>query len=1530
KVDEAVNSDNAELKINVAQNAEVQQVELKAKAQVEVSGRIENVVADGNAQNAKVDLKETASVSQVVVKSEGITVASTATSDIKVVVAESVQSIITDVAYETATEQELEQILEHKHIYVVDSTVAATCTEDGKKIYKCIDCDDSYEEAISALEHSYAYKVVKQPTSTEKGIGLYTCTRCGNTKQVEIDNVTSFTVEGVNYLFSLIPDGVYNISADTADLFTFTVGDDKVEISELNGVIKVVNGDVKGTLKFNAEFNSIVISHTGTYDTTRKIAVTCVIDNDSIACKALTLQEDGRGRYEVDGGDMLVSISGLVKNAVMTACGFDIDEIGDIINEYLPFFGEPDEEDANTIIDTIKSVAVILPEIEFFTETKDNDGNTVYTLDVEGLKKYVDDLGKKTPETIINETLGEGTYAIAYAFLKNIPDMTVGQVNTFIDVIAGSVGLGDGQLVELLQTVLNNVAGEGAKVIDIKALIEQYKDYNVMEAAVLIMNNVQLPDNKPNTPSDTPDGSSPIEGDIIQPYALTVDDETKQAAAALKEQYLATLTYINDLATKSSLAEALAVFDFEYANIGAMIDYAKSLVSLEYTVDASNAVIAYSFSFMMDEATCVSVVKTVEDVVPNINVSLMGVVASVTGTSEGIEATLNAFGFTLEALISETANNGVKVEVSLPMGDATTEETSTSLADLILVIDPTDYGAKISVNGKVAESLLGNYQPDIKSLATDTDGEADETNDIVFGGTFKVEKNNGAELDSDLIADSEKLQSAFYHMNATIGASDYYGRAKIEYKSDESGEYYIVTNTRHINEQGISYNDNGVSYYFGYVTEVVNTARIGAVNGLPQFIITTAEDCGDWVQLSIICSAKGNTVSKTAFGLFVINDDGTYTLITQAAGTDIVIEEQENVPVTINTYGYYNLKTGETSSESHHKYTTTAKLVDGATNCEEGLIVTDTCSECDYTRTYVYYDHYCKYEVTPLKTQCGDNSYLTVRTCLGCGLQDVNCSYYEHYNMSKQWYDILTAEEYENCVAQYVEQGLSREDAIKELANNYISVNDLPAELDVKGFYHGIAIKEHCAICGLNVTEYYYYTNTTEDGCLVHDAYLCEYKGNEMFESFTKLAQAAEIGHHISDSKEIEITDVAATTAELNAIVGKLPFTPTEITAYEFPCMGCGHVQTKIYDLTYTDITTGYCDDISLTIYYNDDGEVSTWSYEGELSTISNITALFEEFPEGLEPMATPASGYARINKSNNYTSYNITLYSGTGNTQEVYYSVYGNYGDITVYYKVAGVCEGTKYLYERHNGEWGEPEISTVYSHSYDTTKKLLGICSEDGYVWTQKCSICGYEDEYTSSIYYYHNENYTSVTDVDINNDALLRNKLPGLSAKVSYDWRCREDNVVGNCILTLTDNWTLTSDVYFKAEGLTIDLNGYTIDLNGYNLALYSYDGEQLILTDSTYDTADPDSVTNGIIDSAEEDSKGVLVLFTYTGNITIGTIAIDTDYVLSDKDDRYTIDETVSEDGTFTQAQRDALVELLYQSAPVLPEMEEIYA
>ncbi|MBD5521866.1 MAG: hypothetical protein HDR03_11735 [Lachnospiraceae bacterium] len=72
----------------------------------------------------------------------------------------------------------------HYHKWVEDTTQykAATCTEKGKKVYKCAGCNETKEEEIPLIAHSYVWVVDKEATETEAGERHQECSVCHDKK----------------------------------------------------------------------------------------------------------------------------------------------------------------------------------------------------------------------------------------------------------------------------------------------------------------------------------------------------------------------------------------------------------------------------------------------------------------------------------------------------------------------------------------------------------------------------------------------------------------------------------------------------------------------------------------------------------------------------------------------------------------------------------------------------------------------------------------------------------------------------------------------------------------------------------------------------------------------------------------------------------------------------------------------------------------------------------------------------------------------------------------------------------------------------------------------------------------------------------------------------------------------------------------------------------------------------------------------------------------------------------------------------
>lgn len=65
------------------------------------------------------------------------------------------------------------------HVYVCEEEIPATCLEDGKKVYTCKDCGDSYTETILSAGHDSVAVYVQEADYLNYGYTDYECKRCG-------------------------------------------------------------------------------------------------------------------------------------------------------------------------------------------------------------------------------------------------------------------------------------------------------------------------------------------------------------------------------------------------------------------------------------------------------------------------------------------------------------------------------------------------------------------------------------------------------------------------------------------------------------------------------------------------------------------------------------------------------------------------------------------------------------------------------------------------------------------------------------------------------------------------------------------------------------------------------------------------------------------------------------------------------------------------------------------------------------------------------------------------------------------------------------------------------------------------------------------------------------------------------------------------------------------------------------------------------------------------------------------------------
>lgn len=92
---------------------------------------------------------------------------------------------------------------------------ASSCTVPGAKVYRCVNCDDVYEEELELIPHDFQYNYTEYGTCVDEGFDVYNCTMCGD---ADYRNPTPPT--GVHGFYYEQCDSVYhNIRCAYCDYF---------------------------------------------------------------------------------------------------------------------------------------------------------------------------------------------------------------------------------------------------------------------------------------------------------------------------------------------------------------------------------------------------------------------------------------------------------------------------------------------------------------------------------------------------------------------------------------------------------------------------------------------------------------------------------------------------------------------------------------------------------------------------------------------------------------------------------------------------------------------------------------------------------------------------------------------------------------------------------------------------------------------------------------------------------------------------------------------------------------------------------------------------------------------------------------------------------------------------------------------------------------------------------------------------------------------------------------------------------------
>ena len=1009
---------------------------------------------------------------------------------------------MTGVAADTVSQEEMEELVKHEHVMVVISRTEPTCTEAGALHKKCTGCDVTEETPIPALGHMEVYTVIRPATASENGLAERRCARCGLVlEQIVLKKRASLIIDGLDYLYSKIPDGNYVLEIDEQQPLTITQNDNYFTIDSGKAVFEVENGILTGS--FEAE---VTVYSSGS--STIAMVLTGATDGNSlyVYVDQTTQYTDGQeSNIQFDG---YATISGMLGSMLASRLPADPDEIYSEYSVVIDWL--TGSEGAGGFAEELLKKFINAT----FAETA-ADGSTVYTFDKEKFADFVNGLDETTAAEALDAILGEGVWTEIDGLLATLTDGKT-KVSDLADRLFAYVE-NSGITKEQLFDVAGKLISDMLKTeIDLGALVEDYADKLIPDAIAGYMSG---------------SGQQMTAEQIAEQLSATVEQAEQMAASTLADIW-SMLQSGNVLPPEAgSLADLAAMLD-KYSDDLAVTATVKDgkLISLSATyITVMNEVDGSTGEIVNTTTNEIFTLEWSEDnLVPQISLNFGQYAGSLEGDENAAELIFSVMGIDGSANYEKTEGGAIiSAEATMPASDG----TEIALGEAVLTVTNTANGADVDVNVILSEELLNinnnNYTP------------ADGENDAQIEGIIHLYKDPAASAEEIYGEHYQTWYNLLYHADIEvlpdISSSTRRG-AGLEFVSDESGEYYIMTlTTRQVK---LSEENEGMSS--GCITETLTTLKLNSIDGLPDMIVSINKDCGDWLNISLGGFGNAQVVRTDTYGIIEYTPEG-YIVENGQTETYESTQMYSYPSRMLSTSFYYNPVTGETSNYSPHVYSYTAHYTNGSTQCGAGstMTVVATCVNCGYSYSSGCTDHAYVTETEKLATQCGEGLEIHTMTCLLCGEESISLFEMNHKIGSEMNKTIITEEQYDLLLQELTDNGYTPEDAEKELSQYYFTIETLTsAGEDTAGFYFGMVEYRSCSLCGVDITEYIWYTHSEADGCLRHEKLDIHYDGNDYFAAFDRTAKGVWAEHHY-DSVSTDVEDPAAAADYVESITGR-------------------------------------------------------------------------------------------------------------------------------------------------------------------------------------------------------------------------------------------------------------------------------------------------------------------------------------------------------------------------------------------------------
>jgi len=674
-----------------------------------------------------------------------------------------------------------------------------------------------------------------------------------------------------------------------------------------------------------------------------------------------------------------------------------------------------------------------------------------------------------------------------------------------------------------------------------------------------------------------------------------------------------------------------------------------------------------------------------------------------------------------------------------------------------------------------------------------------------------IDKVNDKVLDKETVLVGDKDLEKVKGINYDNGFG-----TTIKYVKTDDTECFEITEVR---EEFMGSLEEGE-----YIKEIF-TAIVPAKDGLPTYgSLNVYNDCGAWVNFTFGTNAKAKVESLYIKGSFKQTEEG-FEVIND---TDIKEDTREEYHY-FYIGGYYDTVNKVSGNESQHELEVSVKMI--GKDCYDGLIVTQSCTKCDYQEKRIESDcYYVVVDEQRIYTQCSETDIITYE-CLGC--HDFYCENkgYEHHNFSYYSEDVDAQE--------IIALGLGGEGVSSAWKTIY-----------------------RCNHCQLERVRYQWYT-MVDGECTFNEYNVFTLEESEEYPAQTATNFERYKEHDRNHNVNYDFVIPANVNTDVSNITGSNKFSVTTGIKETYFCELCSRVYREIYTLSLEDCYA------TITYYMNEDKEV-----------VSKYVSLRDCHDVAETFVGTYVDGDINYSWVDYTVTKDNTLLDVNGNVEMINgddISFYGNGYTMRINFYDKSECLRTTYVYK------GEKLVSQKETIAHAFEDKFQGYCCTEGGRFYSECEVCGETKEH-----YFNSHPSCDYYDEYLSDCSAITEDQIDANGYVEY-YRCYYCGKAIKATINLNEDWTLQSDVFIYADGLSFYLNDNTIDLNGYNLIIYTFNGANLGF------------VGGEVVDTAED--KGSLVIFSMANeeikgeiDLTQLTLAEGVDYFFSDTDNLETIEQS----------------------------------